>query len=59
MGDEEPAAGERFEKYLQRLAEAAGHADRRAPLRAYVTGLLLSGERKRQAKGPHIEVASQ
>jgi len=46
MGDEEPAAGERFEKYLQRLAEAAGHADRRAPLRAYVTGLLLSGERK-------------
>lgn len=46
MGVEERAAGERFEKYLQRLAEAVGHADRREPLRAYVTGLLLSGERK-------------
>jgi SRSO17 transposase len=46
MGDEERAAGDRFEKYLQRLVEAVGHADRREPLRAYVTGLLLSGERK-------------
>jgi SRSO17 transposase len=28
------------------LAEAAGHADRHAPLRNYCTGLLLPGERK-------------
>jgi len=37
---------ERFESYLDRLAEAVGHADRRWPLEAYVTGLLLPGERK-------------
>jgi len=28
------------------LAQAAGHADRAAPLRSYCTGLLLPGERK-------------
>ena len=37
---------ERFEAYLERLGVAAGHADRREPLRAYLTGLLLPGERK-------------
>lgn len=31
---------------MDRLAEAVGHADRQQPLRAYLTGLLLSGERK-------------
>lgn len=36
----------RFEEYVHKLGEAIGHADRRAPLRAYLTGLLLSGERK-------------
>jgi SRSO17 transposase len=36
----------RFEEYLDRLGEAVGHADRKQPLRAYVTGLLLPGERK-------------
>src|SRR6059036_1830969 len=36
----------RFAEYLERLGEAVGHADRREPLRAYVTGLLLPGERK-------------
>ena len=41
------AGGEqRFEDYVQRLGQAIGHVDRHAPLRAYVTGLLLSGERK-------------
>jgi SRSO17 transposase len=40
------ASGERFEAYLERLAAVLGHADRREPLRAYVTGLLLPGERK-------------
>ena len=32
--------------YLAALAGAVGHADRRWPLEAYVTGLLLPGERK-------------
>jgi SRSO17 transposase len=36
----------RFREYLDRLAGALGHADRREPLRAYVTGLCLAGERK-------------
>lgn len=36
----------RFENYLERLAESVGHADRRWPLEAYITGLLLPGERK-------------
>jgi SRSO17 transposase len=37
---------ERFEEYLARLYEAVGHADRREPLKAYLSGLLLPGERK-------------
>src|SRR5208283_2175179 len=36
----------RFDRYVTRLAEAVGHADRRWPLEAYLTGLLLAGERK-------------
>jgi len=36
----------RFDGYVDRLAEAVGHADRRGPLEAYLTGLLLPGERK-------------
>ena len=36
----------RFEGYVGRLAEGVGHADRREPLQAYLTGLLLPGERK-------------
>jgi SRSO17 transposase len=39
-------AAERFEAYVERLAQALGHADRRAPLRGYLTGLTLPGERK-------------
>src|SRR4051812_22021162 len=37
---------ERFGDYVERLGDVLGHADRRAPLRAYTTGLLLPGERK-------------
>src|SRR5919112_2274358 len=37
---------ERFGDYIERLGEVLGHADRRGPLRAYATGLLLPGERK-------------
>src|SRR5262249_48169769 len=36
----------RFAAYIESLAEAAGHADRRIPLKNYCTGLLLPGERK-------------
>lgn len=36
----------RFDAYLELLAERCGHADRREPLRAYVTGLMLPGDRK-------------
>src|ERR1700687_3465582 len=42
-----PLSGaKRFEEYLERRSAAAGHADRREPLRAYVSGLRLPGERK-------------
>jgi SRSO17 transposase len=37
---------ERFDDYVERLGDVLGHADRRAPLRACTTGLLLPGERK-------------
>src|SRR5215218_10216443 len=37
---------ERFGNYVERLGDVLGHADRRQPLRAYCTGLLLPGERK-------------
>jgi SRSO17 transposase len=36
----------RFSRYLERLEPGLGHADRAGPFRAYVTGLLLPGERK-------------
>ena len=44
----EAAAGaeQRFGAYLDHLAAAFGHADRRTPVRQYCTGLLLPGERK-------------
>jgi SRSO17 transposase len=40
------AAAERLAGYVDRLSAVIGHADRREPLRAYVTGLLLPGARK-------------
>lgn len=36
----------RFAAYLEGLAHAAGHADRKMPLKLYCMGLLLPGERK-------------
>jgi SRSO17 transposase len=36
----------RFAAYIDGLAQAAGHADRRTPLKNYCKGLLLPGERK-------------
>jgi SRSO17 transposase len=45
-----PAAGDdrevRFDDYVARLQEAIDHQDRHEPLRAYLTGLCLPGERK-------------
>jgi SRSO17 transposase len=40
------ARQQRLTSYLDRLAEAAGHVDRAAPLKLYCTGLLLPGVRK-------------
>lgn len=36
----------RFDAYLDHLASAVGHQDRHEPLRAYLVGLCLPGERK-------------
>jgi len=41
-----PGTEERFAAYLERLASAAGHADRQEPLKSYCKGLLLPIERK-------------
>jgi SRSO17 transposase len=40
------ATAERFQAYVERLAQSLGHADRREPLRGYLTGLVLPGARK-------------
>jgi SRSO17 transposase len=40
------AQQKRLVAYLDSLAQAAGHADRIGPFKAYCTGLLLPGERK-------------
>jgi SRSO17 transposase len=37
---------QRFSAYVEQLATALGHEDRHEPLRAYVTGLCLPGDRK-------------
>src|SRR5712671_1176564 len=37
---------ERFSRYVEKLAEVIGHADRVNPLRDYCTGLMLPCERK-------------
>lgn len=46
MAHTRDARERRFRQYVERVADALGHADRRAPLRAYLTGLCLAGERK-------------
>ena len=40
------SAETRFERYVDEIATSVNHADRRKPLQAYLTGLLLPGERK-------------
>ena len=44
--DQDGAAEQRFEAYLDAITAVLGHADRTRPARAYCTGLLLPGERK-------------
>src|SRR2546426_3935395 len=46
MPTSETARAQRFVAYVSPLASALGHRDRHEPLRAYVTGLCLPGERK-------------
>jgi SRSO17 transposase len=46
MPTAETARADRFAAYVDQLAAALGHRDRHEPLRAYITGLCLPGERK-------------
>ena len=49
MGSRLSAPGpqeDRFAAYIEGLASAAGHEDRRTPLKNYCKGLLLDGQRK-------------
>jgi len=46
MRTSETARAHRFATYVDQLAAVLGHRDRHAPLRAYVTGLCLPGDRK-------------
>ena len=46
MPKSETARADRFAAYVDQLAGVLGHRDRHEPLRAYVTGLCLPGERK-------------
>jgi SRSO17 transposase len=44
--DGKDAAERRFSEYVKAIAGVLGHADRRGPMHAYCTGLLLPGKRK-------------
>ena len=46
MPTAESARAARFAGYVDQLAGVLGHRDRHEPLRAYITGLCLPGERK-------------
>ncbi|MBM4043451.1 MAG: IS701 family transposase [Planctomycetes bacterium] len=46
MAHTSAAPDRRFRAYLERLSHVLGHRDRHGPLRAYLTGLCLPGERK-------------
>ena len=46
MPNQASARARRFRAYVERLTTALGHQDRHGPLRDYVTGLCLPGERK-------------
>jgi SRSO17 transposase len=46
MAPKADSSERRFVHYVADIAAAVGHADRREPLKAYLTGLLLPGDRK-------------
>jgi SRSO17 transposase len=46
MANKVELSEQNFMAYLERLTAAVGHADRHEPLRVYLEGLLLPGERK-------------
>jgi SRSO17 transposase len=46
MANKLKVSEQNFMAYLERLTAAVGHADRHEPLRVYLEGLLLPGERK-------------
>jgi len=46
MANSSDSRERRFREYVDRLAQTLGHRDRHEPLRAYLTGLCLPGERK-------------
>lgn len=46
MASKVKVSEQNFMAYLERLTAAVGHADRHEPLRVYLEGLLLPGERK-------------
>ena len=46
MSDPITTSEQRLQEYLSRLTAVLGHADRKARLVGYCTGLLLPGERK-------------
>jgi SRSO17 transposase len=46
MSDPITTSEQRLQEYLYRLTAVLGHADRKARLVGYCTGLLLPGERK-------------
>ncbi|HEV2167138.1 MAG TPA: IS701 family transposase [Thermoplasmata archaeon] len=46
FGPESGPGGKAYLEYLDRLGKAVGHRDRVEPLRSYLTGLVLPGERK-------------
>jgi SRSO17 transposase len=45
-GGDASTSESRFAAYVEWLSSALGHADRKAPLKAYCMGLILPGERK-------------
>ena len=46
MSQETNALKLRFNRYLKKLCSHIGHTDRQKPLKAYIKGLCLSGQRK-------------
>jgi SRSO17 transposase len=46
MAQKAESAEIRFKRYVEEIAATVGHADRHKPLEAYLTGLLLPGDRK-------------